>query len=799
MIARSLDSPYVGTEHVLLGVLAQNSSLGAKILANSGVTLDRVEMALDLTAKQVVVMLVRNGLSDELMKMIRTAWQVANEFGQEKIGTEHILYSIVLQREARATRLLRDMNVNVDGLQGELESVFDRQQNESLHSAGVKSTAGSGRTASRQPKELARFSIDLTERARLGLLDPVIGREDEIQRMITILGRRSKNNPALIGEPGVGKTAVVEGLAQRIADGQVPDFLLGRQVVQLDMSSLVAGTQFRGQFEERLQKLLSVVKHRQEIILFIDELHVMVGAGSAEGAMDAANILKPALSRGEMRLIGATTFDEYRKYIEKDTALSRRFQPITVNQPSVEQATAMLVGLSQRLSQHHRVHIPPEMLQLAVELSNRYVPDRQLPDKAVDVIDEAAALLRSHLTPKQTRRDKLTRQIKQLTGRLDAAVEAENYEQAALLKVQLRQLEQRIAQLPATNEKLVSLTEADVRRAVSQMTQIPVERINNRQARDLRHLEKRLRSAVVGQDEAVSELARAVRRSRAGLNRSTGPLGSFIFLGPTGVGKTELARVLAREVFGGDDCLIKIDMSEFAEKHTAARLVGAPAGYVGYDDGGKLTDAVRRRPYSVVLFDEIEKAHPDVLNLLLQLLEDGQVTDATGRAVSFRQTIVILTSNVGAEAMVREGSLGFTAQRSADKQADQNHQHNARAAISELEEFLRPELIGRFDQVLTFRPLDRRAVGKIFDKLLQEPTEALVAQGITLEVTPAAKRWLISQGFDEQRGARVLRQTIQRHLVDRLSDSLLSGAAKAGDRLRVTTAKGAIVVHVDHP
>lgn len=791
LLAHNDGSAYVGTEHILLGVLAQNSSLGAKILAESGVTLDRAELALNLTAKPLVITVVQKGLSAEVVELIRTSWQLAVEFGQERVGTEHIIYGMLQQREARATKLLRDMNIDIEHLRGSLEDVFDKQQFESL-----QSDRGTAAKKSGDLKILDKFGVDLTRRASEGFLDPVIGRAAEIQRIITVLGRRSKNNPALIGEPGVGKTAVVEGLAQKIADNKVPEFLKGKRLFQLDLTAMIAGTKYRGQFEERLQKVLSVAKKHQEVILFIDELHLLVGAGSAEGSMDAANVLKPALARGEVRLIGATTFDEYRKHIEKDAALSRRFQAVTVAEPSPEEAVAMLKGLSGNLAKHHQVQISDEILAEAVDLSQRYVTERFLPDKAIDVIDEAASLLKSSLPAKLSRKDKLSHRIKQLAGKIDAAVEAEDYQQAAEFKMQMRQLEQQAGKLTDEAEARPSLTDEYLRRAISAMTNIPVDRLSLNQMKDLLQLEKRLSQGVLGQGEAIEQLARSIRRNKAGLNRQNGPLGSFIFLGPTGVGKTELARVLAREVFGGDNSLIKIDMSEFSERHTASRLIGAPAGYVGYDDGGKLTDKVRRQPYSVVLFDEIEKAHPDVLNLLLQILEDGKLSDSHGRTVSFCQTIVILTSNVGAEQMVQDSELGFASSSQQKSSSQDRHERNSRAALRELEDFLRPELIGRFDGVITFKPLTRSVVRKIFDNLTADLIEAVKRRGMDLNITPAVKRWLIKQGFDEQRGVRVLRRTIQAELADPLSDVLLSNKAKPGKILETKIDNNKVVIDV---
>ena len=795
LLAHNSGSPYVGTEHVLLGVLAQNSSLGAKILAENGVTLDRAELALGLTAQSFVVVVVYKGMNAEVLETIRTAWQLATEFGQERIGTEHIVYSMLLQHKARATKLLSDMNVDLEELRGTLEDVFDRQQLEAMQDESKEGTAPHTRRSA-DLKLLDQYGVDMTERARSGLLDPVVGREAETERLITVLGRRGKNNPALIGEPGVGKTAVVEGLAQRIAAGTVPEFLVGKRLIQLDLTAMVAGTKFRGQFEERLQKVVAAARNHQEIMLFIDELHLLVGAGSAEGSMDAANVLKPALARGEVRVIGATTFDEYRKHIEKDAALSRRFQAVTVAEPDEQAAVAMVRALAGRLATHHRLRISDEMIELSVALSQRYVTERHLPDKAIDVLDEAAALVNTQRPAKPTKQQQLARWIKQLVGKLDAAVEAEQYQRAAELKVRIKQLEQQAKQLPADDPALPELTEDDVRRAVAAMAGVPAEKVTVNERKDLAALEQRLGRSVLGQDEAVATLARTIRRARAGLSRRSGPLGSFIFLGPTGVGKTELARVLAREVFGGDNSVIKIDMSEFSERHTASQLIGAPAGYVGYDEGGKLTDKVRRQPYSVVLFDEIEKAHPDVLNLLLQILEDGKLSDSRGRSVSFQQTIVILTSNVGAEAMVRDGELGFGSHSDNTSRADDVNERNARAARRELEELLRPELIGRFDAVVHFKSLTRPVVGKIFDNLVSELKEAVQAQQMTLVIKPSAKRCIIDNGFDEQRGARVLRQTIQTMLADPLSDVLLSDQARPGVALVATTKNREVVINV---
>ncbi len=794
LIAQDSGSPYVGTEHVLLGVLAQNSSLGAKILAESGVTLDRAEMALDLTPEAIKIVVTHRGVNREVLQMMRTAWQLALEFGQERVGTEHLLYSILTQNDARATKLLKDMNINLSDVRDDLEEVFDKQR----HDAEAQS-AEPAKQRSKELGVLERFGVDLTAKAHAGLLDPVIGRENEMQRMITVLGRRTKNNPALIGEPGVGKTAVVEGLSQRIAAGDVPDFLVGKRVVQLDLTAMVAGTKFRGQFEERLQKVLAAVKKHPEIILFIDELHLLVGAGSAEGSMDAANVLKPALARGEVRVIGATTFDEYRRHIEKDSALGRRFQTVVVNEPDEATAIQMVKGLAGRLAEHHQVTLTDEIVTLSVELAERYVPERKLPDKAIDVIDEAAALLRAEMAPRMNKRQRIEGQIHKLAAKIDLAVESEDYERAAIHKVRMVQLEQQAKELTEKAVEIPVLDERYLRRAVSAMTGVPAEKLDRHQAKSLAKLEARLNKQIIGQEDAVHVVAQTMKRARSGLAGQRRPLGSFVFLGPTGVGKTELAKVLAREVFGGEQNLIKIDMSEFGEKHMAARLVGAPAGYVGYEDGGKLTDRVRRQPYSVVLFDEIEKAHPDVLNMLLQLLEDGQLTDSTGRAVSFRQSIIILTSNVGAEKMTQEVQLGFHTVAANQKRLESLHQHNAQAARGELDKLMRPELINRFDAIVTFRALTRPAVGKIFDAMVAELAASVAKQERTLVVTAAAKRQLIGEGFSEKFGVRPLRRVVEQQIGDAVADELIGGHSQKGDILEVAMKRGEVTIHVKKP
>lgn len=794
-IARGYGSAYIGTEHLLLGVLSQGSSVGAKILADVGITLDRAELALNLTPRNLVVSTGAKGLSETAKLTLKMSWEVARENHQEFLGTEHILYSILAQKNARATVLLRDMSVNIEELASELESYFDRQSEEYHTSSKNEAT----KKKPGRPGALETFGTDLTAKARQGELDPVIGRELQVERVITILSRRTKNNPVLIGEPGVGKTAIVEGLAQRIAREDVPDHLLEKRIIQLDLAAMIAGTKYRGEFEERLKKVVDELRQQKNTIIFIDELHLLVGAGAAEGALDAANMLKPALARGELHLIGATTLDEYRKHIEKDSALERRFQTVTVPEPSLKDTIAIVKGLKSYYEKHHGVSMDDEVLEGAVYMADRYVSDRFMPDKAIDVIDEAAALVRVKTGRKPSKLRDFTKQLKNLNEKMEEAVVAEDYERAALYKTRISQITEKLEQTKADFEKKtpVVLSDDDVAQAIASMTGIPVKRVLKSEAKLLRNLEKHLSRFVVGQPEAIEKVARAIRRSRSGVASNKRPIGSFVFMGPTGVGKTELAKVLAREVFGSDDALIKIDMSEFSERHNTSRLLGAPAGYVGYEDGGKLTDKIRRQPYSVVLFDEIEKAHREVFQLLLQLLEDGKLTDAKGRSVDFSNTIVILTSNLGADKMMKESSLGFFASSASDKrQLDVVHEENATAATDALQKMMRPELINRFDAVVTFRALTRTEISKIFDNLIEELQERLIRKGILLQVKPAAKRLLIQEGYDEKFGARPLRRKIQDLLEHRIADGILAGTFEKGMVLEVTARKGEIVVNV---
>ncbi len=789
-IARGLGSAYIGTEHLLLGVLAQDTSMAAKILEGVGVTLDRARLALNLTPKALVINMGAKGLSETVKLTLKMAYDVAQDYGQEFCGTEHILYSILSQKNARATILLRDMNVDVDALVSELERFLNRQQFEE---------GGSGATQNRRNGRKSRktaldfYGTDLTAQAQSGKLDPVVGRENQIRRMITILNRRTKNNPVLIGEPGVGKTAIVEGLAQRIATEDVPDGLLDKRIVMLDLAAMIAGTKYRGEFEDRLKKVMSELESDNRTIVFIDEIHLLVGAGAAEGAMDAGNILKPALARRKIQLIGATTTDEYTKHIEKDAALERRFQPVQVPPATTAETFAILKGLRKHYEEFHGVKIDDEVLEDTVLLADRYINDRFMPDKAIDLLDETAAHLRvdKGKTPPEVRR--LQKELKLVNARIDDAVDAEDYERAAREKTRASQINEELEKLHVSgkNAKRLTMTSDDIAEVVSRMTGVPVGKVIRSEAKYLLSLEKNMGKHIIGQEEAVAAVSRAVRRSRSGISSDKRPIGSFIFLGPTGVGKTELARVLAREFFGSDEALIKIDMSEFGEHHSVARLVGAPAGYVGYDDGGQLTDKVRRQPYSVVLFDEIEKAHPETFNMLLQILEDGQLSDAKGRKIDFTNTIVIMTSNIGAQKLQKEATLGFSARSASDqKDLDALHDTNKDKVLDELKKAMRPELLNRIDKTIVFRALTKKDIFKIIDLQIDELRARLQKKGIGLQLTTNGKQYLLDHGYDAKNGVRPLRRLIQDTLEDHIALQLLDEQYATGDIVKVSAKQG---------
>ncbi len=789
-IARSFGSAYVGTEHLLLGLLAQGGSIGNKILEGAGITLDRARLALNLTPKTLVINVGAKGLSETAKLTLKMAYDIAQDYGQDYCGTEHILYSILTQKNARATILLRDMNINVDSLMNELEQFLAREQYEEQTPGGENRKRGKKAV---KKTALDFFGTDLTMQARQGKLDPVVGRDNQIRRLVTILNRRNKNNPVLIGEPGVGKTAIVEGLAQRIIAEDVPDSLMDKRMVILDLAGMIAGTKYRGEFEERLKKVMAELEKDSRTIVFIDELHLIVGAGAAEGAMDAGNILKPALARGKIQLIGATTTAEYTKYIEKDAALERRFQPIQVPETTPSETLAILKGLRRHYEDFHGVKMSDEVLEDAVTLAKRYINDRFMPDKAIDLIDETAAHLRVDKGKTSPEIRALQKELKLVNTRIDEAVDAEDYERAAKAKTRASQINEELTRQHASNKqaKRLTLTSEDLADVVARMTGVPVKKVIRSEAKYLLTLEKTLGKYIIGQNEAVEAVARAIRRNRSGIGSDKRPIGSFIFLGPTGVGKTELGRVLAREFFGSEGALVKIDMSEFGEHHNVSRLVGAPAGYVGYDEGGQLTDKIRRQPYSLVLFDEIEKAHPDVFNMLLQMLEDGYLTDAKGRRIDFTNTIVIMTSNVGADKLQKEANFGFHATKSSElKDLDELHETNKTRVQSELKKLLRPELLNRIDKVIVFRALTQKDIYKIIDLQIDELKARLLRKGLSLQLSGGAKQYLLKRGYDAHNGVRPLRRLIQDSIEDHLALDLLDEKYEKGDIIQVASKNG---------
>jgi ATP-dependent Clp protease ATP-binding subunit ClpC len=782
--AQRFNHNYIGTEHLLLGLVREGEGVAARVLENMNVELAKVRTAVEFIIGRGDRPVVGEvGLTPRAKRVIELAIDEARRLGHNYIGTEHLLLGLVREGEGIAAGVLESLGVNLDKVRHEVIRVLSQS-----------SSVGPAQETKRSSKTptVDALGINLTEAARAGKLDPVIGREKEIERVIQILGRKTKNNPALIGEPGVGKTAIAEGLAHRIVAGDVPDILLNKRVLTLDIGSLVAGTKYRGEFEERLKKIIEELRNTNDAVLFIDELHTLVGAGAAEGAIDAANILKPPLSRGELQCIGATTLDEYRKYIERDAALERRFQPVMVEEPSLEQTIEILMGIRERYEQHHKVTITDDAVKAAADLSIRYITDRHLPDKAIDLIDEASSRVRLRHSSAPPALREAQRELDKMTKEKDGAINSQDYEAAAKLREDEAALREKVDTLRSEWQATIAgdapkVDEEEIAQVVAMWTGIPVTRISEAESERLLHMEDALHQRVVGQQEAIDIVAKAVRRARAGLKDPKRPIGSFIFLGPTGVGKTELAKALAEFMFGSEDTLIKIDMSEFMERHNVSRLVGAPPGYVGFDEGGQLTEAVRRKSYCVVLLDEVEKAHPEVFNILLQILEDGQLTDAKGRRVDFRNTIIIMTSNLGARQLQTNSSLGFrpVADDEGGGRREASYELMKDKVNAELKTSFRPEFLNRIDATIVFRSLTVDEIREIVEFMLKRVREQLKAQGMALEVSQSAKDHLIKLGWDPAFGARPLRRTIQNLIEDVLAEHLLLNRYPAGSTILV--------------
>jgi ATP-dependent Clp protease ATP-binding subunit ClpC len=781
--AQRFNHNYIGTEHLLLGLVREGEGVAARVLENMNVELAKVRTAVEFIIGRGDRPVVGEvGLTPRAKRVIELAIDEARRLGHNYIGTEHLLLGLVREGEGIAAGVLESLGVNLDKVRHEVIRVLSQSS-----SAGP---AQETKRASKTPT-VDQLGINLTELARSGKMDPVIGREKEIERVIQILSRRQKNNPALIGEPGVGKTAIAEGLAHRIVNGDVPETLLNKRVLTLDIGSLVAGTKYRGEFEERLKKIIEELRNTNDAVLFIDELHTLVGAGAAEGAIDAANILKPPLSRGELQCIGATTLDEYRKYIERDAALERRFQPVMVEEPTLEQSIDILMGIRERYEQHHKVAITDEAVKAAVDLSIRYIADRHLPDKAIDLIDEAASRVRLRHASAPPELREAQKELDRVTKEKDAAINNQEYEEAARLREAEATARETVEKLRTEWQSQVSsdqptVDEEEIAQVVAMWTGIPVTRIAAEESERLLHMEDALHQRVIGQQEAIEVISKAVRRARAGLKDPKRPIGSFIFLGPTGVGKTELAKALAEFMFGSEDALIKIDMSEFMERHNVSRLVGAPPGYVGFDEGGQLTEAVRRKNYCVVLLDEVEKAHPEVFNILLQILEDGHLSDAKGRRVDFRNSIIIMTSNLGAKQLQTNATLGFRAMGDTDAaRAETSYEIMKEKVAAELKNSFRPEFLNRIDATVVFRSLTVEEITEIVDLMLARVRDQLRAQQMSLDVTQEAKEHIIKLGYDVAYGARPLRRVIQNMIEDVLAEHLLLGKYEPGTTIVV--------------
>ena len=794
-ISKKLDYNYVGTEHILAGLIKEGTGVAAQVLSADGVDYDKLmQMIKDLISPgEGVAMAEKSGMTPRAERVLERAQEIAEHLGYDEVGTEHILMAMISQGDCAAARLLNTMNVNMQKMYVDILTAIGEDP------ARYREELQKSRAGASQTPTLDQYSRDLTELAENGELDPVIGRDKQMLRVIQILCRRGKNNPCLIGEPGVGKTAIVEGLAQSIVNGTVPELIAGKRLVSLDMSGLVAKSKYRGEFEERIKKVINEVIADGNVILFIDELHTIIGAGGAEGALDASNILKPALARGQLQVIGATTIEEYRKYVEKDAALERRFQPVTVEEPSEEEAIEILNGLKSLYEKHHHVTITQEAVTAAVKLSVRYINDRFLPDKAIDLMDEAAAKLRLDNFDASNDMNRLRNEKQLLQDEFEEALSEDDIDKARLIKTQIEDAKTRLDKaykknIRNRNRKKPVLGENEIARVVSGWTKIPVTRLTENEAEKLSKLENTLHKRVIGQEEAVSAVAKAVKRGRVGLKDPARPIGSFLFLGPTGVGKTEVAKALAEAVFGNEDAMIRVDMSDYMEKHSVSKMIGSPPGYVGHEDGGQLSEKVRRNPFSVILFDEIEKAHPDVFNILLQVLDDGRITDSQGRTVDFKNTIIIMTSNAGASSIIEPKRLGF-GDMSDEKQ---DHELMKNNVMEEVRRIFKPEFLNRIDETIVFRTLNKDDMKKITALLMKELVNRAEDQlDIELTVRDSARTYIVEKAYDKKYGARPLKRKIQDEIENRLAEDIINGRIKRGDKVIVSTKNKQISLTVE--
>jgi len=799
-IAIELGHNYIGTEHILYGLAKEGTGVASKVLESQSVTEENIlEEIEELIGKQTREQVTTIGFTPRTKRVIENAFKEAKKLDSDYIGTEHLLIGIMREADSVAVRIMLDLEVNPQKLYNEIIKVLSEDAEGSLSENGQSKSKGKGSYNSTQT--LNQFGSDLTKQAREGKLDPIIGRKDEIERVIQILSRRTKNNPCLIGEPGVGKTAVVEGLAEKIVAGDVPEMLKNKRVVSIDISSMIAGAKYRGDFEERIKKSLNEVKKAGDVILFIDEIHTIVGAGSAEGAVDAANILKPLLARGEIQLVGATTLNEYRKYIEKDAALERRFSPVTVNEPSSDDTIMILKGIRDKYEAHHNVKITDEAIKSAVELSTRYINDRFLPDKAIDLIDEASSSVRMRKYSRPDDLKELEENIKEITKEKEEAIRVQDFEKAAKLRDKEHEKKEKLEKeqqkwKDKNTRSVTTISEEDIAEVIAKWTGIPAKKITQDENKKLKNLEEILHKRVIGQKDAVEAVAKAIRRGRVGLKDPKRPIGSFLFLGPTGVGKTELSKALSEALFGDENSMIRIDMSEYMEGHSVSKLIGSPPGYVGYDEGGQLTEKIRRKPYSVILFDEIEKAHPDVMNMLLQILEDGRLTDAQGRTVNFKNSVIIMTSNVGARLITEQKTLGFTNKKKEENQDEyKEYEQTKKEVMSELKRSFRPEFINRIDEIIVFHKLTLEEIKQIIDIMLKQVTNRMKEQQIEVEIDSTVKELIARKGIDKDYGARPLRRTIQSIIEDRLAENILEGNLKMGDKAKIIAKEDEIIVN----